>query len=107
MRRTSILDDRSTFAVIGACRGIGLEFVRQLVSVSSLYGLVCVSDNVEHQAARPGSTVFATVRTVQSATHLFALAKNLSNVHIVEADVTDYSAMEVDILNYLVLEASR
>ncbi|KAI0742373.1 hypothetical protein C8Q80DRAFT_1273059 [Daedaleopsis nitida] len=59
----------STYAIIGASRGIGLEFVRQL-------------------AARPDTTVFAVVRNASTSTHLNAAVKDLQNVHILEGDRT-------------------
>ncbi|KAI0696863.1 NAD-P-binding protein [Cerioporus squamosus] len=65
----------TSYAVIGASRGIGLEYVRQL-------------------AAKPGSTVFAVVRSAAKSTHLQAAVKNLKNVHVLEADVTDYASLE-------------
>ncbi|KAL7278090.1 hypothetical protein ACG7TL_008060 [Trametes sanguinea] len=64
-----------TYAVVGASRGIGLEFVRQL-------------------AARGDTRVFAVVRDKQKSVHLSAAIQGLGNVHVVEADVTDHKAME-------------
>ncbi|KAI0351045.1 NAD-P-binding protein [Trametes cingulata] len=58
------------YAVVGASRGIGLEFVRQL-------------------AARKDAVVFAVVRSKQNSTHLAAAVANLDNVHIIEGDVVD------------------
>ncbi|RPD72782.1 NAD-P-binding protein [Lentinus tigrinus ALCF2SS1-7] len=65
----------TSYAIIGASRGIGLEYVRQL-------------------AARPDSTVFAVVRNAQKSIHLQAAIKGLKNVHVLEADVTDYKSLE-------------
>ncbi|KAI0780008.1 NAD-P-binding protein [Fomes fomentarius] len=64
-----------SYAVIGASRGIGLEYVRQL-------------------AAKPGSTVFAIVRDAKASTYLVDVISGLKNVHIVEGDVVDYSSLE-------------
>ncbi|KAI9059396.1 NAD-P-binding protein [Trametes sanguinea] len=64
----------TAYAVIGASRGIGLEFVRQL-------------------AARRDTLVFAVVRNKQKSVHLAAAIQGLTNVHVVEADVTDHKAM--------------
>ncbi|KAI0742405.1 NAD-P-binding protein [Daedaleopsis nitida] len=66
---------RTTYAVIGASRGIGLEFVRQL-------------------AARPDATVFAVVRNASASIHLNAAVKGLQNVHILEGDVGDYNSLK-------------
>ncbi|KAJ8495268.1 hypothetical protein ONZ51_g1818 [Trametes cubensis] len=63
------------YAVIGASRGIGLEYVRQL-------------------AARNDTVVFSVVRNKQRSTHLFAAASGLSNVHVIEGDVVDHKSME-------------
>ncbi|KAI0696857.1 NAD-P-binding protein [Cerioporus squamosus] len=88
----------TSYAVIGASRGIGLEYVRQL-------------------AAKPGSTVFAVVRSAAKSTHLQATVKSLKNVHVLEADVADYASMEkaakqvADVtggkLDYLIHNAAR
>ncbi|KAI0820521.1 NAD-P-binding protein [Trametes gibbosa] len=64
-----------SYAVVGASRGIGLEYVRQL-------------------AARPDVIVFAVIRNKKSSTHLAAAVENLKNVHVVEADVVDYKSLE-------------
>ncbi|KAI0674060.1 NAD-P-binding protein [Trametes maxima] len=63
-----------TYAIIGASRGIGLEFVRQLMR-------------------RPNTTVFAVVRSKQGSTHLAAVAANANNVHVIEADVVDAKSL--------------
>ncbi|KAI0742365.1 NAD-P-binding protein [Daedaleopsis nitida] len=65
----------TTYAIIGASRGIGLEYVRQL-------------------AARSEATVFAIVRNAQTSTHLNKAVAGLKNVHVIEGDVTDYSTLE-------------
>ncbi|KAI0674063.1 NAD-P-binding protein [Trametes maxima] len=62
------------YAIAGASRGIGLEFVRQL-------------------AARKDSVVFAIVRNKRSSTFLAEVAANLRNVHIVEGDVGDHRSI--------------
>ncbi|KAI0373559.1 NAD-P-binding protein [Pilatotrama ljubarskyi] len=58
------------YAVVGASRGIGLEYVRQL-------------------AGRADAVVFAVVRNKASSKHLTVTAAGLGNVHIVEGDVVD------------------
>ncbi|KAI0753731.1 NAD-P-binding protein [Fomes fomentarius] len=65
----------TSYAVIGASRGLGLEFIRQL-------------------ANRPNATVFAVVRNARTSTHLTSVAEGSKNVHIVEADVVDYKSLE-------------
>jgi len=62
-----------SFAITGASRGIGLEFVRQL------------SESAEN-------VVFALVRDRQTSTRVTALGR--SNVHILEADITDFKALK-------------
>ena len=47
------------------------------------------------QAARPDSTVFAIVRNAKSSTHLISAVSALKNVHILEADIVDYTSLEV------------
>ncbi|PIL26451.1 hypothetical protein GSI_12209 [Ganoderma sinense ZZ0214-1] len=64
-----------SYAVIGASRGIGLEYFRQL-------------------AARQDSTVFAVVRNPAGSAHLNVAIAGLQNVHVVEADVADYPTLE-------------
>nr|VWO96601.1 Isoepoxydon dehydrogenase patN (IDH) (EC (Patulin biosynthesis cluster protein N) [Ganoderma boninense] len=64
-----------SYAVIGASRGIGLEYVRQL-------------------ASRSDAVVFAIVRNPEGSTHLKAVAASLQNVHILAGDVVDYSTLE-------------
>ncbi|KAI0674059.1 NAD-P-binding protein [Trametes maxima] len=63
-----------SYAVVGASRGIGLEFVRQL-------------------AGRKDSIVFAVVRNKQRGTHLAAAVAGLENVHIIEGDVADHKSI--------------
>ncbi|KAI0646063.1 NAD-P-binding protein [Trametes meyenii] len=63
-----------SYAIAGASRGIGLEFVRQL-------------------ASRKDSVVFAIVRNKQSSTFLADVAANLKNVHIIEGDVADHRSI--------------
>ncbi|KAI0675786.1 NAD-P-binding protein [Trametes maxima] len=66
----------STFyAVVGASRGVGLEYIRQL-------------------AARENVVVFAVVRSKQSSPLLTALVADLNNVHIIEGDVTEYDTIK-------------
>ncbi|KAI8993815.1 NAD-P-binding protein [Trametes punicea] len=65
----------TTYAIIGASRGIGLEFVRQL-------------------SRRKDTTVFAVVRNKQKSVHLASAVAGLNNVHVIEGDVVDYSSME-------------
>ncbi|KAI0674057.1 NAD-P-binding protein [Trametes maxima] len=62
------------YAIAGASRGIGLEFVRQL-------------------AAKKNTVVFAIVRSKQNSTHLVAVAASLKNVHVVEGDVGDHKSI--------------
>ncbi|KAH9916607.1 NAD-P-binding protein [Epithele typhae] len=64
-----------SYAIIGASRGIGLEYVRQLVT-------------------RPGDVVFAVVRSAATSTHLQAVASAFANVHILEGEVTDYASLQ-------------
>ncbi|KAH9926561.1 NAD-P-binding protein [Epithele typhae] len=58
----------TSYAIVGASRGIGLEFVRQL-------------------SARPNTTVYAVVRNPTSSTFLNEAVKGLKNVHIITGDV--------------------
>ena len=87
-------DNMPTWAIIGASRGIGLEYVRQLVSLSFSH---LTSDSEElksFQAARPDTTIFAVVRNAKTSTYLASAVATLENVHVVEADVADYSFLE-------------
>ncbi|KAI0640960.1 NAD-P-binding protein [Trametes meyenii] len=63
-----------SFAVIGASRGIGLEYVRQL-------------------AIRPDSLVFAVARSA-TAPLLLSLAETHKNVHVIGGDVVDHRSLE-------------
>ncbi|KAG2350947.1 NAD(P)-binding protein [Suillus weaverae] len=62
-----------SYAITGAARGIGFEFVNQL-------------------SADPRNTVFALVRSKATANRLTELKRR--NVHIIEADITDNKALE-------------
>ncbi|KAI0675781.1 NAD-P-binding protein [Trametes maxima] len=64
-----------SYAIIGASRGIGLEYVRQL-------------------AKKTDTIVFAIVRNKQGSKHLAPVANNYQNVHVVEGDVADYKSLE-------------
>ncbi|PWY93038.1 NAD(P)-binding protein [Aspergillus sclerotioniger CBS 115572] len=59
----------SSYAITGASKGIGREFVRQL-------------------AANPSNTILAIVRNPESA-EISSLASKYSNVHAIKGDVTD------------------
>ncbi|KAI0646046.1 NAD-P-binding protein [Trametes meyenii] len=87
-----------SYAIIGAARGIGLEFVQQLLR-------------------RANTTVFAVVRHKLASTHLTAAIASANNVHIIEADITDHrslarAAQEIAAINggsldYLIHNAAR
>jgi NAD(P)-dependent dehydrogenase (short-subunit alcohol dehydrogenase family) len=62
-----------SYAITGAARGIGFEFVNQL-------------------SADSGNTVFALVRSKNNANKLTELRRH--NVHIIEADITDNKALK-------------
>nr|VWP01196.1 Adenylate cyclase [Ganoderma boninense] len=64
-----------SYAVVGASRGIGLEYVRQL-------------------ASRSDAVVFAVVRSPETSTHLKDVAAGFKNIHIIAGDVTDHSTLE-------------
>ncbi|KAM5539650.1 hypothetical protein V8D89_006759 [Ganoderma adspersum] len=64
-----------SYVVVGASRGIGLEYIRQL-------------------ASRPDAIVFAIVRNPAGSTHLHAAITSLENVHILAGDVADYATLE-------------
>ncbi|KAI0669048.1 NAD-P-binding protein [Trametes maxima] len=63
-----------SYVVVGASRGIGLEFVRQL-------------------ATRPDNLVFAVARNIRSPL-LQALTVELKNIYIIEGDVVDHRSLE-------------
>lgn len=63
--------------VTGASRGLGLEFVRQIIAQKD-----------------PPKYVFAACRSPQNAAELQALAKENSNVIIIKLDVTDDSDID-------------
>jgi NAD(P)-dependent dehydrogenase (short-subunit alcohol dehydrogenase family) len=63
-----------SYAITGAGRGMGLEYVRQLTS-------------------DPSNIVFALVRTPEKATKLQELATERPNIHILKADVTDFKSL--------------
>ncbi|KAM5539648.1 hypothetical protein V8D89_006757 [Ganoderma adspersum] len=64
-----------SYAVLGASRGIGLEYVLQL-------------------ARRSDAVVFAIVRNPEGSTYLQPAVASLKNVHIFSGDVADYSTLE-------------
>ncbi|KAM5539649.1 hypothetical protein V8D89_006758 [Ganoderma adspersum] len=64
-----------SYVVVGASRGIGLEYIRQL-------------------ARRSDAIVFAIVRNPEGSAHLQAATANLKNVHTIAGDVADYTTLE-------------
>ncbi|KAG2138714.1 uncharacterized protein EDB93DRAFT_714406 [Suillus bovinus] len=62
-----------SYAITGAARGIGFEFVNQL-------------------SADSGNTIFALVRSGATANKLAELGRH--NIHIIEADITDNKALK-------------
>ncbi|KAI0674070.1 NAD-P-binding protein [Trametes maxima] len=62
------------YAIAGASRGIGLEYVRQL-------------------ASKKDSVVFAIVRNKQTSMFLAAAVRGLNNVHVIEGDVGDHKSI--------------
>ncbi|TBU24022.1 NAD(P)-binding protein [Dichomitus squalens] len=65
-----------SYLIVGASRGIGLEYVLQL-------------------AKRPDAVVIALVRNPAKSTHLNSAIAGLKNVHVVAGDVTDYRTLEL------------
>ncbi|RPD72780.1 NAD(P)-binding protein [Lentinus tigrinus ALCF2SS1-7] len=68
-----------SYAVIGASRGIGLAYVRQL-------------------ATRPDTTVFAIVRNASASTHLTKATAGLKNVHRAAKQVAKVTGGTLDVL---------
>ncbi|EJF64683.1 NAD(P)-binding protein [Dichomitus squalens] len=64
------------YLIVGASRGIGLEYVVQL-------------------AKRPDAVVIALVRNPAKSTHLTSAIACLKNVHVVAGDVTEYRTLEL------------
>ncbi|KAK3388013.1 hypothetical protein B0H63DRAFT_542552 [Podospora didyma] len=64
----------SSYAITGASRGLGREFVRQFCQ-------------------NPFNIVFALVRSPDSATKLKELSQENTNIHIIKADVTNPQSM--------------
>ena len=85
-----------SYAIIGGSRGVGLEFVRQLVSNAEVVVSWPWLLNVQTQAQDEKNTVFVTVRNKQRSTFLRDLVDKLPhrNVHILEADVVDAAALK-------------
>ncbi|KAI0127359.1 hypothetical protein BJ170DRAFT_625098 [Xylariales sp. AK1849] len=65
----------SSYLISGVARGIGFEFMRQL------------SEN-------PENTIFGLVRDKAAAGKKVEAELNRKNIHIIQADVTDYGALE-------------
>ncbi|KAK5109753.1 hypothetical protein LTR62_006593 [Meristemomyces frigidus] len=63
-----------SWLVVGAARGIGFEFVKQL-------------------SATPTNKVVGIIRSQKTADEINALAKQNSNVHVIEADVFDVESL--------------
>lgn len=82
-----------SYAVIGASRGIGLEYVRQLVGFFAHPGGPILIPLL--QAARPDATVIAVARNPAGSAYLNEAIAGLQNVHVVAADVADYDTLEV------------
>lgn len=91
-----------SFALIGAARGVGLELASQLVSALSFSraaGLLLTSLSAWHyQSADDKNTVIVTVRNKERSTHIKELQQlRGGNLHVIEADVVDQPAMQVDV----------
>ncbi|KAK3925619.1 C-factor [Frankliniella fusca] len=67
----------SSILITGSSRGIGLEFVKQLLG-----------------HANPPAILIATCRNPDKATELQALAKNNANLHILKLDVLDFDSYD-------------
>ena len=66
----------ASWIIVGASRGIGLEFVRQLLS--------------------RGNTVYAVIRDAAGASHLWQLAgAGLAKCELLECDISDESSITV------------
>lgn len=73
---TQTVEQQRVALVQGASRGLGLEFVRQLLQ-------------------RPGQTVIAACRRPAEATQLQQLQQQSPNLHLVQLDCTDEGSIEV------------
>lgn len=76
---------------MGASRGIGIEFVHQLVWDDFKRRLDVQWHN--SQSSAPDNVVFAIVRNVAGATALQALASSASNIHILQGNLSDYKSL--------------
>ncbi|KAI0349485.1 NAD-P-binding protein [Trametes cingulata] len=76
-----------SYAVVGASRGIGLEFVRQL-------------------ASRPDTTVYAVVRNAKSP-YVLPIAEQHKNVHIIEGDIVDHRSISIRLPKYAACRAAE
>ncbi|KAH8886523.1 NAD(P)-binding protein [Thozetella sp. PMI_491] len=65
----------ATYVVTGASRGLGFEFLRQL-------------------SLDPAATVIGFVRDAEATEKKVAKELNRSNVHIIQADLTDYESLK-------------
>jgi len=68
----------ASYLVTGASRGIGFEFARQL-------------------SVDPNNTVIALVRDKAGTQKRFAEELDRTNLHVVQADITDYSTLEASV----------
>lgn len=62
----------TSWAIVGAARGIGFEYVQQL-------------------SARPNTTVIAFIRSQKTAGPLNELAGQRKNIHVIEIDISNPS----------------
>lgn len=74
-----------TIFITGCNRGIGLEFVKQFLSLSN-----------------PPEHIFATCRSLERASELKSLSEGSSNLHLLELDVN-----EIETFNQVVSEVDR
>ncbi|KAH9937273.1 uncharacterized protein B0H18DRAFT_969866 [Fomitopsis serialis] len=62
------------------------------------YAITGASRGIGHpQSAQPDNVVFGLVRNKSTATELLGLAQSASNIHVLQADITDSSALKFQV----------
>jgi hypothetical protein len=85
----------STYLVTGVARGLGVCSCPVKIPATESSANTTQFEFIRQLSEDPANTIFGLVRNKEQADKKVAAEINRKNIHIIEADVTDYDALKV------------